>query len=130
MSYSDAPSPNHADTTVVGARGGIGAEAEQRFAEMLESDSYREYYFMSRAVTHGVKSARIPSDVAGLPRARGAGSPVPRLVSAQPDDGIRRLYDAINSEKVLAEFRPLRPASGATAKASRSASTTSSSMTG
>ena len=61
---------------------------------------------MSRA-THGVKSA--PNTfgccrTTAWPRGR---LTVPTLVTAQPDDGeIRRLYDAINWEKVAVEFDP------------------------
>jgi hypothetical protein len=73
---------------------------------LLESDPQREYYFMSRAVTHGAKSApeylRILQDYR-VPAGR---ITVPTLVTAQPDDETRRLYDAITSEKMLVEFDP------------------------
>jgi alpha-beta hydrolase superfamily lysophospholipase len=82
-------------------------EAEHRFAEMFERDPRREYFFMSRAVTHGARSApeylrmlqdyRVPADRIA----------VPTLVTAQPEDAeTRRLYEAISSPKVLAEFDP------------------------
>jgi hypothetical protein len=82
-------------------------EAERTFAEMFERDPHREYYFMSRAVAHGAKSApeylRMLQDYQ-VPAAQIA---VPALVTAQPGDAeTRRLYDAITSEKVLAEFNP------------------------
>ena len=82
-------------------------EAEQTFAEMFEHDPHREYWFMSRAVAHGAKSApeylRILQDY----RVPAAQIAVPALVTAQPGDAeTRRLYDAITSEKVLAEFNP------------------------
>jgi hypothetical protein len=81
-------------------------EAEEKFAEMLESDPQREYYFMSPAVTHGAKSApeylRILQDY----RVPAGQITVPTLVTAQPDDETRRLYDAITSEKMLVEFDP------------------------
>jgi len=81
-------------------------EAEEKFAEMLESDPQREYYFMSPAVTHGAKSApeylRILQDC----RVPAGQITVPTLVTAQPDDETRRLYDAITSEKMLVEFDP------------------------
>ena len=60
-----------------------------------------------RAFTHGAKSA---ANTFGCCRATACPwgrITVSTLVTAQPDDGeIRRLYDAINSEKVLAEFDP------------------------
>lgn len=82
-------------------------EAEHTFAEMFERDPHREYWFMSRAVAHGAKSApeylRILQDY----RVPAAQIAVPALVTAQPGDAeTRRLYDAITSEKVLAEFNP------------------------
>lgn len=82
-------------------------EAEEKFAEMLESDPHREYYFMSRAVTHGAKSA--PEYLRMLQDYRVPASQitVPTLVTAQPHDAeTRRLYDAVTSEKMLAEFDP------------------------
>jgi len=82
-------------------------EAEENFAEMLESDPHREYYFMSRAVAHGAKSApeylRMLQDY----RVPAGQITVPTLVTAQPNDAeTRRLYEAITSEKLLAEFDP------------------------
>jgi dienelactone hydrolase len=82
-------------------------EADRTFAEMLEHDPHREYYFMSGAVTHGAKSApeylRILRDFQ-VPAAQ---ITVPALITAQPGDAeSRRLYNAIPSPKVLAEFDP------------------------
>jgi alpha-beta hydrolase superfamily lysophospholipase len=82
-------------------------EAERTFAEMFEHDPHRQYYFMSRAVAHGTKSTpeylRMLQDYE-VPAGR---ITVPALVTAQPGDAeARRLYDAISSPKVLAEFDP------------------------
>ena len=74
---------------------------------MLESDPHREYYFMSRAVTHGAKSA--PEYLRMLQDYRVPASQItaPMLVTAQPHDAeTRRLYDVVTSEKMLAEFDP------------------------
>jgi alpha-beta hydrolase superfamily lysophospholipase len=82
-------------------------EAEEKFAEMLKSDPHREYYFMSRAVTHGAKSA--PEYLRMLQDYRVPASQItaPTLVTAQPHDAeTRRLYNAVTSEKMLAEFDP------------------------
>jgi hypothetical protein len=82
-------------------------EAERTFAEMFERDPHREYWFMSRAAAHGATSA--PEYVRMLRdyRVPAARITVPALVTAQPGDAeTRRLYDAIPSPKVLAEFDP------------------------
>ncbi len=82
-------------------------EAERTFAEMFAKDPRRAYFFMSRAVAHGAKSApeylRMLQDY----RVPAGDITVPALVTAQPgDEETRRLYDAISSPKVLAEFDP------------------------
>jgi hypothetical protein len=80
-------------------------EAEEKFAEMLESDPQREYYFMSRAVTHGAKSARNTCEYCRTtvcPRARSQcrrWSPH-NQTTPRPDDS------TITSEKMLVEFDP------------------------
>jgi hypothetical protein len=62
---------------------------------------------MSRAVTHGAKSA--PEYLRMLQDYRVPASQItaPTLVTAQPHDAeTRRLYNAVTSEKMLAEFDP------------------------
>ncbi len=82
-------------------------EAERTFAEMFERDPHRECYFMPRAIAHGAKSApeylRMLQDYQ-VPAGRIS---VPAAVTAQPGDAeTRRLYEAISSSKMLAEFNP------------------------
>jgi Esterase FrsA-like len=82
-------------------------EAERAFAEMFEHDPHREYYFTSRAVAHGAKSA--PEYLRMLQDYRVPAGQIafPTLVTAQPGDAeTRRLYEAISAPKVLAEFNP------------------------
>jgi hypothetical protein len=64
---------------------------------------------MSRAVTHGAKSTREYARMLQDYRVPAARIAVLVLVTAQPGDAeTRRLYDAIPSQKVLAEFDPGR----------------------
>jgi hypothetical protein len=82
-------------------------EAERAFAEMFEHDPHREYYFTSRAVAHGAKSA--PEYLRMLQDYRVPAGQIafPALITAQPGDAeTRRLYEAISAPKVLAEFNP------------------------
>jgi hypothetical protein len=82
-------------------------EADQVFAKMFAADPHRENYFLSRAVSHGAHTAveylRLLADF----RVPAAQITVPTMVTAQPDDAeSRRLYDALTTTKVLAEFDP------------------------
>jgi hypothetical protein len=82
-------------------------DADRTFAQMFEQDPHREYYFKSRAVTHGAKGAPEYLRMLQAYQVPAVQITVPALVTAQPGDAeTRRLYDAISAPKMLAEFDP------------------------
>ena len=82
-------------------------EAEEKFAEMLESDPHREYYFMSQRSPTARRAPRSTCECCrtiACPRARSRcrrWSPHNHTTPRRGDSN-----DAVTSEKILAEFDP------------------------
>jgi dienelactone hydrolase len=77
-------------------------KADEGFAEMFKADPHREYFFMARAVAHGIDSpaeyVRAMKDYSVADRAGEIRCPS-WIASQADDDQAQRLYDAIPGNK-------------------------------